>query len=143
MRMQSAALLVSLALLPACSEGGGGGGAGDLPAGLPGHFAFGLGNGPADIAWMTGSGVAWDYRYPYFLLDTNRPHVVDYAAAGVIAVLFGATEDGTTHYDDHRGDGVTNGAATGQVSTLPNDDGGFLRTAAGAYYSTGPVHLSY
>jgi hypothetical protein len=84
-----------------------------------------------------------DNRAEYFLLDTNRPHAVDYAAAGVIAVLFGATEDGTTHYTDYEGDGVTNGGTAGQAATLPDDDGGFLRTAGAAYYTAGPVPLPF
>lgn len=82
-----------------------------------------------------------DNRVQYFLLGGNRSHVEDYAAAGVIAVLFGSTDEGTTHYDDHRGDGVTNGGASGLDAALPDDDGGFLRTAADAYYAAGPVPL--
>jgi hypothetical protein len=81
-----------------------------------------------------------DNRAQFFLQTANAS---DFAAAGVIAVLFGATDAGTTHYDDARGDGVTNPAAINgntAVATLPDDDGGFLRTAAGAYYAS-PVPL--
>lgn len=81
-----------------------------------------------------------DNRAQYFLLGGNRPNVVSYAGAGVIALLFGSTDDGTTHYGDHRGDGITNGGA-GTTATLPDDDGGFLPAASGAYYSSGPVSL--
>jgi hypothetical protein len=82
-----------------------------------------------------------DNRAQYFLLAGNGAHVTAYAAAGVIAVLFGPADDGTTHYDDARGDGITNGGASGQTAVWADDDGGFLRTAAGAYYAAGPVPL--
>ncbi|MBI3857768.1 MAG: hypothetical protein HY293_18965, partial [Planctomycetes bacterium] len=81
-----------------------------------------------------------DNRAEYFLLAANKPHVVAYASSGVIALLFGPTDDGTTHYHDNRADGVTNGGS-GTTSTSPDDDGGFLRTSTGAYYGSGPVSL--
>jgi hypothetical protein len=82
-----------------------------------------------------------DNRAQYFLQAGNGAHVTDYAAAGVIAVLFGSTDDGTTHYEDFQADGITNGSGAGQTAVWADDDGGFLRTAAGAYYTTGPVPL--
>ena len=75
MGMRTATVLVSLALLSSCGSGGGGGGGGGgiggLPAGLPAHFAFGLGNGPGGDDWMTVSGVPWDYRYQYLSGGVN------------------------------------------------------------------------
>jgi hypothetical protein len=44
---------------------------------------------------------------------------VAYANAGLVGVLFGNT----------------------QVATYSDDDGGFLRLGAGAYYSAGPISL--
>ena len=83
-----------------------------------------------------------DNRAQFFLQGMSNAS--DFAAAGVIAVLFGSTDAGTTHYDDARGDGVTNPAPINGntlTATLPDDDGGFLRTAAGAYYASGAVPL--
>ena len=40
-----------------------------IPAGLPGHFSFGLFN--TDTAWMTTSGVPWDTRYQYLAGGVN------------------------------------------------------------------------
>ncbi|HEV2237981.1 MAG TPA: hypothetical protein VGR57_15075 [Ktedonobacterales bacterium] len=48
---------------------------GALPAGLPDHFAFGLMNGPSDVALMndmrTNNGAAWDFRYQYLAGGVN------------------------------------------------------------------------
>jgi hypothetical protein len=85
-----------------------------------------------------------DNRAEYFL-----GHVADLAAAGLVAVLFGGGAGGTTSYDDSRGDGVTNGpghaitdlwgacsACNGHLSTVADDDGGYLRTFVGQYYQS-------
>jgi hypothetical protein len=82
-----------------------------------------------------------DNRVEYFFASGNQAHLVSYAAAGVIAILYGNPEGGTTSYSDSTGDGITNGGATGTTSTLSDDDGGFLRSAAAAYYSGGAVSL--
>jgi len=42
-----------------------------LPDGLPSHLGLGLMNNPLQIDWMTGSGVAWDYRYQYLTGGVN------------------------------------------------------------------------
>lgn len=76
-------------------------------------------------------------------------HVSDFAAAGIIAVLFGPGNGGTT-ITDAQHDGVTNGGTiTGyecancntHVSTYPDDDGGYLRIFIGQYLKN-PVQLS-
>jgi hypothetical protein len=41
-----------------------------LPGGLPSHFGFGLTAPPGD-AWMSGSGIKWDYRYQYLAGGVN------------------------------------------------------------------------
>ncbi|HUS15009.1 MAG TPA: S-layer homology domain-containing protein [Chloroflexia bacterium] len=69
------------------------------------------------------------------------PGLVD---AGVIGLLWGAGEGAQTHPTDAHGDGVTNPAAingnTG-VATVTDDDGGYLRAQAAAYYTRGPLPL--
>ena len=76
-------------------------------------------------------------------------HASDLHAAGLIAVLFGAGNACQTTNTDADGDGVTNNggvlttdvlggcsACNINVSTVSDDDGGYLRMAAGAYYAT-------
>lgn len=82
-----------------------------------------------------------DNRVEFFLKAGNGANLSNFAAAGVVAILYGATLDATTHYDDHQGDGITNGGASGTTSTVSDDDGGFFRSAAGAYYAGGPTPL--
>jgi hypothetical protein len=85
-----------------------------------------------------------DNRAQYFLLPANRAHCEAFAAAGVFAVLFGGAGGGTTAYADAQGDGVTNPAAingNNAVSAHADDDGGFLRLNAAAYYAAGAVPL--
>jgi hypothetical protein len=44
-------------------------------AGLPSdRLHFGLANGPADLGWMTSSGVPWRYRYQYLAGGVNTGH---------------------------------------------------------------------
>lgn len=89
-----------------------------------------------------------DNRAEYFF-----GHVGELRAAGVIGLLFGAGNAGSTTNVDTMGDGVTNppatctsdGVSSGQVcadhpSTVSDDDGGYLRMAAAAYYQS-PVPL--
>jgi hypothetical protein len=44
---------------------------GDCPDGLVPGLAIGLNNEPADLGWMTASGLPWDYRYQYFTGGVN------------------------------------------------------------------------
>jgi hypothetical protein len=89
-----------------------------------------------------------DNRAEYFF-----GHVGELIDSGVIAVLFGAGNGGSTVHTDGKGDGVTNppsfcttdGVSSGQVcnghdSSWPDDDGGFIRLSAQTYY-TAPVPL--
>jgi hypothetical protein len=68
-------------------------------------------------------------------------HVKDFAKAGVIAVLFGAGNDGTKNIDAMQ-DGVTNpdpitnyecNGSNTHVSQFADDDGGYLRIFVGKY----------
>jgi hypothetical protein len=81
-----------------------------------------------------------DNRAEYFIA-----HPTQLTAAGIVAVLFGAGNAEQTTYTDAMSDGVTNPApvvswqcnqCNNHVSTVSDDDGGFLRTAVGAYYRT-------
>jgi hypothetical protein len=91
---------------------------------------------------------------PHHLQD-NRPqyilaHVPEFVRAGVVAVLFGPGQGGTT-VDDQAGDGVSNphpiasfqcDHCNTHLSVYPDDDGGFLRIFVGAYYRAGPLSLA-
>jgi hypothetical protein len=82
-----------------------------------------------------------DNRAEYFF-----GHIPELVEAGIVGVMFGAgSAANTTNYDS--GDGVTNppafctsdGISSGQIcndheSIVADDDGGYLRLAAGAYY---------
>lgn len=58
---------------------------------LPTHFALGLQNGTtAQLSWMTGSGVPWDYRFAYESESTDNAvaqFVSDSLMAGIIPVV--------------------------------------------------------
>ena len=88
------------------------------------------------------SGHYQDNRVEYFL-----SHPQELAGIGVVALLFGAGNGGSTVNFDGVSDGVTNPApicnrdgtsgppiCNNHVSTLPDDDGGYLRLTAQAYY---------
>jgi hypothetical protein len=84
-----------------------------------------------------------DNRAEYFFA-----HIGELASSGLIAVLFGRGNSGSTTNTDDKGDGVTNppalcttdGMSSGSIcnthpATVSDDDGGYLRTAAAAYYA--------
>jgi hypothetical protein len=88
-----------------------------------------------------------DNRAQYFLQSGNRQHILDYAAAGITDILFGLGQQtpysqcnsskSATDHMDYANDGATNPAAINGnmlVASYPDDDGGFLRSAAAAYY---------
>jgi hypothetical protein len=80
----------------------------------------------------------WFTGYP------SNQAISQLAQAGVIGLLFGAGNDGTTQYFDAAGDGVTNPAPINgntQVSVYSDDDGGLLRINVSNYYRSGPVPL--
>lgn len=83
-----------------------------------------------------------DNRAEYFF-----EHTAELAAIGVVGLLFGPGGLAGTAYYDRRGDGITNapvvctadGVSEGRVcndhpSVVADDDGGYLRSAASAYY---------
>jgi len=85
-----------------------------------------------------------DNRPEWLLGDPGRVNLSAYKNAGVVAFLFGGGAAGTTCACDGQGDGVTNPAAingnTG-VSLSADDDGGYFRAHAKAYYAAGPMLL--
>ncbi len=91
-----------------------------------------------------------DNRAEYFF-----GHLDELARAGVIGLLFGAGNGGSTINADGMNDGVTNpaslctsdGVSSGQVcnnhtSTVSDDDGGYLRMAGQQYYASGAYPLT-
>lgn len=86
-----------------------------------------------------------DNREQYWLLNypTNQA-MSELAKSGVIGLLFGAGNSGTTQYYDAAGDGITNPAPINgntRVSSYPDDDGGLLRLNVGSYYRNGAAPL--
>lgn len=91
---------------------------------------------------------SWDHyqdnRVEWLLDDVSRAHLQTYVDAGVVAVMFGRGADGATCACDASGDGVTNPApinGNSLTSLNADDDGGFLKQKAGAYYAAGAIAL--
>jgi len=91
-----------------------------------------------------------DNRAEYFF-----SHVGELAQAGIIGLLFGAGNGGSTVNSDGMNDGVTNpasfctsdGVSSGQVcnthgSAVSDDDGGYMRMAGQQYYASGGYPLT-
>lgn len=85
-----------------------------------------------------------DNRVEWWLDDPTRGHLDEWRQAGVLAFIFGRGADGPTCACDANQDGVTNpppiNGNTG-VSLNADDDGGFFRQKAAAYYTSGPMSL--
>jgi hypothetical protein len=85
-----------------------------------------------------------DNKVEYFF-----DHIEELRSVGIAGLLFGGGNPGVTEHWDARGDGITNppaitnsdGDSSGQlitndhVSTVSDDDGGYLRMRAGQYYT--------
>ena len=86
-----------------------------------------------------------DNREQYWLENyPNNSNINALAQAGVIGLLFGPGNAGTTDVYDAAGDGITNPApidGNSTVSVYPDDDGGLLRLNVGKYYSSGATAL--
>jgi hypothetical protein len=83
-----------------------------------------------------------DNRAQFFLQPGNRQNITNFVGAGVIGILFGEGLEVDTSYWDAANNGITNPPAITDntlSSTYSDDDGGFLRTSAATYYSSGPV----
>ena len=91
---------------------------------------------------------SWDHyqdnKVEWLFDDPGRANLSAYARAGVIAFLFGRGVDGATCACDAAADGVTNPAPINgntRDSLSPDDDGGYFRERAAAYYAAGSVAL--
>lgn len=86
-----------------------------------------------------------DNREQYWLQDyPNNQAISQLVQAGVIGLLFGAGNGGTTQPFDAAGDGVTNPKPINgntRTSSYSDDDGGLLRTNVGNYYKSGAAPL--
>jgi hypothetical protein len=86
-----------------------------------------------------------DNHVEWLLDEPARTHLLAYVNAGVIGIIFGRGADGATCACDAAGDGVTNPASINgntQASLTADDDGGFFRARAAAYYAAGAIRLS-
>jgi hypothetical protein len=85
-----------------------------------------------------------DNKVEWLFDDPGRVNIGAYARAGVIAFLFGAGGGSSTCACDATGDGVTNPASIGgntRISLSADDDGGYFRERAAAYYAAGALTL--
>jgi len=85
-----------------------------------------------------------DNRVQWFLDDPGGTHLALWRDAGVIALLFGGGAGGTTCACDAIGDGTTDPPAingNGRASLSADDDGGYFRERASAYYASGGLDL--
>ena len=85
-----------------------------------------------------------DNRVEWLLGASGRAHLRAYAAAGYAGFLFGGGAGGTTCACDAQKDGITNPDPIGgntRASLSADDDGGYFRAQARAYYRTGALRL--
>jgi hypothetical protein len=86
-----------------------------------------------------------DNREQYWLDNyPNNSNIGALAQAGVIGLIFGPGNVGTTDVYDAAADGITNPApidGNSGVSVHTDDDGGLLRLNVGKYYSSGAAPL--
>jgi hypothetical protein len=85
-----------------------------------------------------------DNKVEWTLDDPGRGNLNGYLQAGVVAFLFGRGADGPTCFCDAARDGVTNPApinGNNRTSLNADDDGGYFRERAAAYYSAGAMPL--
>jgi hypothetical protein len=90
----------------------------------------------------------WDHfqdnRVQWLLGASSRAHLRAYVAAGFAGFLFGRGADGATCACDAAKDGVTNPApVNGNIrpSLSADDDGGYFKAQARAYYRAGALPL--
>ncbi len=91
----------------------------------------------------------WDHyqdnKVEWLLDNPGRGNLSSYIQAGVVAFLFGRGADGATCACDSNNDGITNPPAiNGNTlqSFTADDDGGFFRQKAAAYYAQGAMSLN-
>jgi hypothetical protein len=91
----------------------------------------------------------WDHyqdnRVQWLLGRSSRAHLRAYVAAGYAGFLFGRGADGATCACDAANDGVTNPApidGNTRPSLSADDDGGYFKAQARAYYRAGALPLA-
>jgi len=85
-----------------------------------------------------------DNKVEWLFDDPGRANLSAYVRSGVIAFLFGKALDGNTCACDAAHDGVTNPppiSGNTRDSLSADDDGGYFRERAAAYYATGALGL--
>lgn len=85
-----------------------------------------------------------DNKVEWLLDDPTRRHLDAYIQAGVVAFLFGRGADGATCACDADEDGITNPEPINGntlFSFSADDDGGYFRKQAAAYYTLGALAL--
>jgi hypothetical protein len=85
-----------------------------------------------------------DNHVEWWFDDSSATHLTTTVDAGVVAMLFGGGAAGTTSAADAMSDGVTNPAAidgNNLSSYSADDDGGYFRHQANAYYAGGALAL--
>jgi hypothetical protein len=85
-----------------------------------------------------------DNKLEFLLGDGSRQHLRPYVRAGVVALLFGSGQSEDTCACDADHDGITNPPPINgntRLSLSADDDGGYFRAQAGAYYSHGALRL--
>jgi hypothetical protein len=83
-----------------------------------------------------------DNKVEWLLGDPSLAHLKSYRDSGVVALFFGGGGDGSTCACDAQRDGVTNPPPVNgndAVSLSADDDGGFFRQHAAAYYAGHPL----
>ncbi|HEX7627155.1 MAG TPA: hypothetical protein VF379_08845 [Gaiellaceae bacterium] len=90
----------------------------------------------------------WDHfqdnRVEWLLGPASRAHLRAYAAAGFVGFMFGGGADGTTCACDAAKDGITNPDPINgntRPSLTADDDGGYFKAQARAYYRAGAITL--
>ena len=85
-----------------------------------------------------------DNRVEWLLGPRSRAHLAAYVRAGFVGFLFGGGAAGTTCACDAQRDGVTDPPPIGgntRRSLSADDDGGYFRAQARAYYRSGALRL--
>lgn len=85
-----------------------------------------------------------DNRVQYYFNNSGLGHLQDLANSGIVGMLAGAGNPGATSNQDINGDGITNPNpinGNNLTAVYPDDDGGYLRLQAQAYYSKGALAL--
>lgn len=120
------------------------------------YAGYGAGTGQRTVVWqiplgntlMRAMDDTWghyrDNRAEWWLEDATNGNLALWRDAGVLALLFGGGATGTTCACDAQRDGVTDPAAGGtnvRASLSGDDDGGYFRDRAAAYYRGGALPL--